>query len=111
MTLDLIAVGDNCLDVYLSKGHMAVGGNALNVAVQWRRLGLAARYLGVVGKDAEGDIILAALGQAGLDPADVERRDGSTAVTLLQEQGATGASCSRIWASAWAMSRNPGASP
>lgn len=87
MTLDLIAVGDNCLDVYLSKGHMAVGGNALNVAVQWRRLGLAARYLGVVGKDAEGDIILAALGQAGLDPADVERRDGSTAVTLLQEQG------------------------
>ena len=60
MTLDLIAVGDNCLDVYLSKGHMAVGGNALNVAVQWRRLGLAARYLGVVGKDAEGDIILAA---------------------------------------------------
>lgn len=87
MTLELIAVGDNCLDVYLSKDHMAVGGNALNVAVQWHRQGLTARYFGVVGKDAEGDIILAALEQAGLDPAGVERRDGSTAVTLLLEQG------------------------
>jgi fructoselysine 6-kinase len=87
MTLELIAVGDNCLDVYLSKDHMAVGGNALNVAVQWHRQGLAARYFGVVGKDAEGEVILAALEQVGLDPADVELRDGSTAVTLLLEQG------------------------
>lgn len=82
----LIAVGDNCLDVYLSKDRMAVGGNALNVAVQWRRQGLDARYFGVVGPDAEGDLILAALAQAGLDPADTERRPGSTAVTLLQER-------------------------
>lgn len=87
MTPNLISVGDNCLDVYLSKNHMAVGGNALNVAVQWRRQGLAARYFGLVGPDAEGDIILAALAGAGLDPADVERRDGSTAVTLLLDQG------------------------
>lgn len=83
----LIAVGDNCLDVYLSKDHMAVGGNALNVAAQWRRQGLNARYFGVVGPDAEGDVILAALAEAGLAPEDVERRPGSTAVTLLQETG------------------------
>lgn len=81
----LIAVGDNCLDVYLTKDRMAVGGNALNVAVQWRRQGLDARYFGVVGPDAEGDLIVAALAHAGLDPADTERRPGSTAVTLLQE--------------------------
>ena len=83
----LIAVGDNCLDVYLSKDRMAVGGNALNVAVQWARRGFDARYFGVVGKDEEGDHILAAIGAAGLDPADVERRDGHTAVTLLRERG------------------------
>lgn len=82
---DLIAVGDNCLDVYLTKGHMAVGGNALNVAAQWRRRGLTARYLGVVGPDAEGDVILGALAGVGLDPADVERRAGNTAVTLIRD--------------------------
>lgn len=82
----LIAVGDNCLDVYLTKNHMAVGGNALNVAAQWARQGRAARYFGVVGGDAEGELICAALAGAGLDPADVERRPGSTAVTLLLER-------------------------
>ena len=47
----LIAVGDNCLDVYLTKGFLAVGGNALNVAVQWRRRGIEARYFGALGRD------------------------------------------------------------
>ncbi|PTE19548.1 fructoselysine 6-kinase [Cereibacter changlensis JA139] len=82
----LIAVGDNCLDVYLSKSHMAVGGNALNVAAQWSRQGLNAGYFGVVGLDAEGDVILEALAAVGLTPEDVERRAGSTAVTLLLER-------------------------
>ncbi|MGO4852134.1 PfkB family carbohydrate kinase [Phaeovulum sp. W22_SRMD_FR3] len=82
----LISVGDNCLDAYLSRNQMAVGGNALNVAVQWRRRGLEARYFGVVGPDAEGDTILRAIAGAGLDPADCERRPGRTAVTLLQDR-------------------------
>jgi fructoselysine 6-kinase len=82
---NLIAVGDNCLDVYLDKGHMAVGGNALNVAVQWRRKGLSARYFGVVGPDAEGDVILGALAHVGIDPRDVERCAGHTAVTLIHD--------------------------
>lgn len=82
----MVAVGDNCLDVYLSKDHMAVGGNALNVSAQWSRQGHAARYFGVVGTDAEGDVILDGLERVGLDPRDVERREGSTAVTLLLER-------------------------
>ncbi|ARO33274.1 carbohydrate/purine kinase protein (plasmid) [Rhizobium sp. NXC14] len=82
----LIAVGDNCLDVYLSKNSMAVGGNALNVAAQWHRQGCDARYFGVVGKDAEGDVIATAIEAVGLPGADLERRDGATAVTLLLEQ-------------------------
>lgn len=81
----LIAVGDNCLDVYLTKGFLAVGGNALNVAVQWRRRGLDARYLGALGRDGEADIMLAAIAGAGLDPQDVEIRPGASAVTLLAD--------------------------
>jgi fructoselysine 6-kinase len=82
----LVAVGDNCLDVYLTKDAMTVGGNALNVAVHWRRAGLAARYFGAVGRDGEGDVVLEEIARAGLAPADVERRAGHTAVTLIRER-------------------------
>jgi fructoselysine 6-kinase len=83
----LIAIGDNCLDVYLTKGVMTVGGNALNVAAQWRLQGRQARYLGAAGMDAEGDYLLDELEVAGLTRKDVERRHGDTAVTLLREDG------------------------
>lgn len=81
----LIAVGDNCLDVYLSSGFLSVGGNALNVAVQWRRLGFDARYFGALGPDREAAVTLAAIEAAGLDPGDVEIRPGASAVTLLAD--------------------------
>jgi len=82
----LVAVGDNCLDAYLSKDLVTVGGNALNVAAQWRRSGWQARYFGAVGRDPEGDVVLAEVAATGLDPQDVERRPGDTAVTLLRDE-------------------------
>ncbi len=81
----LIAVGDNCLDAYLDRGFLAVGGNALNVAVQWRRQGLQARYFGALGLDAEAGIMLDAIEEAGLQRDDVEIRPGNSAVTLLAD--------------------------
>jgi fructoselysine 6-kinase len=83
---NLVAIGDNCLDVFLNKDLMTIGGNALNVAVQWRRRGWQARYFGAVGDDAEGDILLDAVATTGLVPEDVERRRGETAVTLLLDE-------------------------
>jgi len=82
----LIAVGDNCLDAYLTNNELTVGGNALNVAVQWRNLGAHARYFGAVGQDREAEIILSCLERAGLDVADVERLEGDTAVTLIDSK-------------------------
>jgi fructoselysine 6-kinase len=82
----LVAVGDNCLDVYLTKDVMTVGGNALNVAAHWRRAGHDARYFGVVGNDAEAAVILDEVEKAGLSPEDVARRPGQTGVTLLHEE-------------------------
>ncbi|NRP21624.1 Fructoselysine kinase [Ensifer adhaerens] len=81
----LIAVGDNCLDAYLSKGFLTVGGNALNVAVQWRRQGLNARYFGALGPDEEAEIMVGAIEDAGLARADIEIRPGASAVTLLSD--------------------------
>lgn len=82
----LATVGDNCLDVYLTWGCTTVGGNALNVAANWLRRGLEARYLGAVGEDAEGEIVRSGVAAAGLDPADVQRLPGDTGVTLLSHE-------------------------
>jgi fructoselysine 6-kinase len=81
----LVAVGDNCLDVYLTKDVMTVGGNALNVAVHWRKAGWSARYFGMVGNDVEAAVTLEEIEKAGLAPGDVEQSAGQTAVTLLRE--------------------------
>lgn len=82
----LVAVGDNCLDVYQTWRCVTVGGNALNVAAAWRARGLDARYLGAVGEDAEADLVLAGVAAAGLDPGDVQRLHGETGVTLLSHE-------------------------
>jgi fructoselysine 6-kinase len=82
----LVAVGDNCLDVYLTRGVLTAGGNALNVAAQWRRGGWPARYFGVVGQDAEAEILVEEIATAGLSRHDVEHRPGDTAVTLLRDE-------------------------
>jgi fructoselysine 6-kinase len=83
----LIAIGDNCLDLFVERDVVTAGGNALNVAAQWRLAGHAARYFGAVGDDAEGGLMLAAIAAAGLDPADVEILRGETAVTRLVGEG------------------------
>jgi fructoselysine 6-kinase len=81
----LFAVGDNCLDVYLTKGFMTVGGNALNVAAQWKRNGAEARYFGAVGFDQEAAITLDVVKAAHLRPEDIETLPGDTAFTLLAD--------------------------
>lgn len=82
----LVAVGDNCLDAFLTRDVLAAGGNALNVAAQWRRNGWGARYFGVVGPDREGEIMLAEIEAVGLAREDVDVRPGDTAVTMLRDR-------------------------
>jgi fructoselysine 6-kinase len=82
----LVALGDNCLDVYLTRKVLTVGGNALNVAAHWRASGWAARYFGVVGDDEGGAIVRAGVEAAGLSPEDVEVLPGETAVTLISDR-------------------------
>jgi fructoselysine 6-kinase len=50
----LAAVGDNCVDVLKPSGRRLIGGNALNVAVQFARLGGGSAYFGAVGADEYG---------------------------------------------------------
>lgn len=85
----LLGLGDNTIDTYVSAGLQFPGGNAVNVAVMARRLGLRASYLGCWGDDEGGKILDAALAAEGIDLDHVRRvRDGETArARIAHENG------------------------
>lgn len=79
---EVATVGDNCIDRFLPPvGLTAVGGNAVNVAVHLRRLGLATAYFGAVGRDADGARMLACFRDNGLVTDHVRVTDAVTAYT------------------------------
>src|SRR5262245_55393099 len=73
----IASVGDCCIDSYAGN-DAAVGGNALNVAVHLVRLGFETEFIGVVGDDARGDRIRAALARVGVHADRVHVRPGAT---------------------------------
>ncbi len=73
----LIGVGDNTVDTYTHQRMLYPGGNALNVAVLAHRYGLEAAYLGWLGKDERGALILDALGQEGIDTSRCRVAEGA----------------------------------
>ena len=75
----LLAVGDNVVDRYVEAGFMYPGGNAVNVAVHARRNGATSAYLGAVGTDRAGHVVLAALEEEGVDTMLTRRVDGPNA--------------------------------
>ncbi len=62
----LLGAGDNVVDRYRDLGRMFPGGNALNVAVAAARAGAQAAYVGALGDDAAGAVVLAGLAAEGV---------------------------------------------
>lgn len=62
----LLGAGDNVVDKYVTLEKMFPGGNAVNVAVFASRLGADAAYLGVLGDDDAGALVLKSLRQEGV---------------------------------------------
>ncbi len=78
--MKIACVGDNCIDYYDDSGLAFPGGNPVNVAVYSRRLGTEAAYLGAVGTDSYGDLLLRRLREKGVDVSHVQCLSGSTAL-------------------------------
>lgn len=57
----VLGIGDNTIDIYVDQGVQFPGGNAVNVAVLCRRLGVETSYLGSTGTDMFGTMIRDAL--------------------------------------------------
>lgn len=82
--MKLAAVGDNCMDVYDQTGEAFPGGNPVNVAVYFTRLGGSASYTGAVGNDRYARILTDALREKGVDLSHIHVLEGSTAVTHVE---------------------------
>lgn len=73
----IAVVGDNCIDVYQGDPvRAAVGGNALNVAVNLRRRGMPSLYIGEIGDDENAKFIRQALDDAGVDCSQLRQLSG-----------------------------------
>jgi len=81
--MKLAAIGDNCMDVY-STGEAFPGGNPVNVAVYYVRLGGEASYIGVVGTDGYGQKMTGAIASRNVDVSHVIQTEGRTAVTHVE---------------------------
>src|SRR4051794_7203899 len=79
----LLAVGDNVVDQYPQQAVMYPGGNAVNVAVHARRIGARAAYLGAVGTDRAGDVVLSALKAEGVDTTLTRVVEGPNAAAVV----------------------------
>ena len=82
---EVATMGDNCIDLYqLPFNGRAIGGQALNVAVIFSRLGWTSEYLGAVGDDAYGRRITQSLQSEGVLIDRVQVKSIATATTDVQ---------------------------
>ena len=80
----IATVGDNCMDVYENTGKAYPGGNPVNVAVYFVRMGGQASYTGIVGDDVYGRQMVEAIRAKGVDVSHVRTEPGTTAVTHVE---------------------------
>jgi fructoselysine 6-kinase len=68
----------------LKSGQAFPGGNAVNVAVYLSRLGIPVSYVGVVGDDEYGQLLIQRLKEKNVDTSHVRIIHGQTAVTMVE---------------------------
>src|SRR6266496_2001177 len=84
----IVAIGDNCVDVYPEIGRVYPGGGAVNFAVHAARLGADAGYVGTVGDDRYGALLRRSLEAEHVDTSHLRVVPGSTAVVqVLLDKG------------------------
>ena len=80
----LLGIGDNVVDCYADEGMMFPGGNAVNVAVYAQRAGVESAYMGVVGSDPAGHLVIESLQNEGVDVERVRIAPGANAYAIVQ---------------------------
>lgn len=86
--MKLVTAGDNCIDYYVNTKKGFPGGNPVNVAVYAKRYMTDVSYIGVVGDDENGKIMLSSIAAKGVDVSSVSVVPGeTTSVTTVELVG------------------------
>ena len=80
----IACIGDSCVDHYEALGQSFPGGNPVNFAVYLRRLGAQSSFVGAVGSDEDGALVLEALAKKGVDVSHVQVLPGPTPSTSVR---------------------------
>ncbi|MBW0448290.1 fructoselysine kinase [bacterium M00.F.Ca.ET.228.01.1.1] len=83
----IATVGDNTVDVYTTLGMYYPGGNAVNVAVFLKRLGIDSSYVGNIGDDEAGAVLLNALNSEAIDLSRTRVVRGPNAWAAVRHEG------------------------
>lgn len=83
MALNCIAVGDNCCDVYLNQNRYYPTGNAVDFAVNLKRLGGEVSILTLFADDAFADSVKLLLDRKGVDYSLSKSCSGKSAEALM----------------------------
>ena len=85
---EICIIGDNCVDLYPQQEKKYAGGNAVNTAVAVKRNGIECGYLGIIGNDEDGKLIIDALQKEAIDCQRLRQKKGNTAWTkVLLDEG------------------------
>ena len=87
MAATLLGLGDNTVDTYVDRGLQFPGGNAVNVAVLAHRLGAKCGYLGCIGSDEAGMLLIEALRAEGVDTGYCRVLPGENARAFIGHDG------------------------
>ena len=84
--MKLAAIGSNCIDFYknVDGGKCYPGGGPVNMAVYTVRNGGKASYIGPVGTDDYGKVMLDAVASKGVDTSHMHMENGNTAVSQVE---------------------------
>ena len=77
----IACIGDSCVDHYDMYDQKSPGGNPVNFAVYFRRMGGDASFIGAVGSDSDGALVCSALEDKGVDVSHVQTLPGPTSTT------------------------------
>lgn len=77
--MKVVGVGDNCIDYYIDEEKGYPGGNPVNVLVYMRRYHIDCSYIGAIGNDDFGQIIMKGLNFHHINTSHVSILEGNTA--------------------------------
>ena len=83
--MDVLGIGDNTIDIYIDKGICFPGGNAVNVSVMTKRLGVESSYLGCIGNDKAGDLIKNSLLKENVDVTFLNTINGANPWSIVKQ--------------------------